>query len=66
MLTKQATSFEVTCDVCGHSEHFEATSHDAAWTVLKRAAWAVRRNAYPIIHICPECPVEGKKIAPSR
>lgn len=58
MLIKQDTSFEAKCDVCGRSECFDASSHAEAWDKLKRAAWCARKNAFPIIHICPECPVE--------
>lgn len=61
MLIKQETRFEAKCDVCGTSEYFKATTHNEAWDKLKRAAWALRRNAFPIIHICPECPVEAPK-----
>lgn len=58
MLKKHTAEFEAKCDVCGASERFEASSHSEAWDRLKRAAWCVRKNAFPIIHICPECPVE--------
>lgn len=61
MMTKQDTQFQVRCDVCGHTEHFEASTHPEAWDKLKRAAWCVRKNAFPIIHICPECPVDVPK-----
>lgn len=57
-LIKSQNTFEAKCDVCGTSERFEAHSHSQAWDKLKRAAWCVRKNAFPIIHICPECPVE--------
>jgi len=58
MLTKRPGEFEARCDVCGSSETFHAHTHSEAWEIIKRKAWAVRRNAFPIIHICPECPVE--------
>jgi hypothetical protein len=58
MLTKRAGEFEAKCDVCGRTETFPANDHAEAWEVIKRRAWAVRKNAFPIIHICPECPVE--------
>lgn len=58
MLFKQVADFKAQCDVCGHTEHFEASTHSEAWDKLKRAAWCVGKNAFPIIHICPECPVE--------
>lgn len=58
MLTKRAGEFVCKCDVCGRAETFHADTHAEAWVELKSKAWAVRRQAYPIIHICPECPVE--------
>lgn len=61
MLTKRGSRFEAKCDVCGRSEHFDAGSHAEAWDKLKRAAWCARKNAFPIIHICPECPVEAPR-----
>jgi hypothetical protein len=59
MLTKKSGEFEVKCDVCGQKETIPAHNHVEAWNVLKRKAWAVRRKAYPVVHICPECPVEA-------
>ncbi len=58
MLTKRAGEFVCKCDVCGLTETLFAHDHADAWHELKRKAWAVRRKAHPIIHICPECPVE--------
>ncbi len=63
MLTKKSGEFECKCDVCGTSETFTALTHSEAWEVIKRRAWCVRKNAFPIIHICPECPVEVPKRA---
>lgn len=66
MLTKKTGEFECKCDVCGASETFHAHTHAEAWEVIKRRAWAVRRDASPaVIHVCPECPVEVKKMAPN-
>lgn len=58
MLTKKSGEFECKCDVCGKTETLYAHDFAEAWFKLKRKAWAVRRKAFPIIHICPECPVE--------
>lgn len=65
MLTKHTAEFVAKCDVCGTTETFDAYSHAEAWEKLKKAAWCVRMRAFPIIHICPECPVEVKKMAPN-
>lgn len=64
MLTKKAGEFECRCDVCGRTEMLDAHDHAEAWRKLKFKAWAVRRNAFPIIHICPECPVEAPRENP--
>jgi hypothetical protein len=67
MLTKRAGEFEARCDVCGRKETLYAHSFADAWHELKFKAWAVRRKASPIIHVCPECPVDvAQKKAPSR
>jgi hypothetical protein len=67
MLTKRAGEFEAKCDVCGSSETVHAHTHAEAWEVIKRRAWAVRRRGFPVVHVCPECPVEVEtKKAPSR
>jgi hypothetical protein len=60
MLTKRAGEFEAKCDVCGATEKFHAFDHAEAWGLLSRQApaWAVRKNGFPVIHVCPECPVE--------
>ena len=58
MLTKKTGEFEAKCDVCGRAETLYAFDHAEAWMKLKLRAWAVRRNAFPVIHVCPECPVE--------
>ncbi len=63
MLTNKLGEFICKCDVCGASETFHAHTHSQAWEIIKRRAWAVRKNAFPIIHICPECPVEVPKRA---
>lgn len=65
MLIKNASAFVAKCDVCGRTETFHAASYADAWDIIKRRAWAVRRDASPVIHVCPECPVEVKKIAPA-
>lgn len=62
MLFKQVADFKAECDVCGHTEHFDAQSHAEAWRKMERAAWCVRKNAAPIIHVCPECPAEAPKL----
>jgi hypothetical protein len=69
MMTKRPGEFTCQCDVCGASETFHAHTHSQAWKLASRQApaWAVRKNAFPIIHICPECPVDvAQKKAPSR
>lgn len=59
MLTKDETTFEAVCDVCGHSEAVDAETHAEAWEKIRRRAWIVRRDALPVVHVCPECPAEG-------
>lgn len=55
MMTKQNTRFQVRCDVCGYTEHFEAGSHSECWHKMKRAGWTLARDALPIVHVGPEC-----------
>lgn len=60
MLIEYDTTYKALCDVCGRFEMINATSHAEAWETAKRRAWIVRRKAFPVVHVCPECPAEGE------
>ena len=59
MLTRRDRAFLAKCDVCGATEKIEAENFAEAWSMMKRLAWVVRRHAFPVIHVCPDCPAEA-------